>query len=354
MKRILMLFLVALLAFGLLGCQKTPEATIPITTAAIPVTTAPPATTIPLPMGWVQEGGNTYYYSDAHVRLTGWQTLDGQKYYFSPEGVMATGWQEVDGHNRYFTEEGLIPFGWLEIDSKKYYFDAEGLPLTGWQEIDEALRYFTDSGALAAGRQEVDGVVRWFGSDGTEVMLVNPWTFMPEGHTPETVDVTGWWWKSSVICHDALQEMLQGCRDAGLTPYIASAYRTHSDQVWLFNRKVNQYLSAGYSQADATRLAGTIVAVPGTSEHELGLAFDLTDDSYRNLDEAQENTAVQKWLMENSWRYGFILRYPSDKSEITGIIYEPWHYRYVGKTVAKEIYDSGLCLEEYMEMLTEE
>ena len=92
-----------------------------------------------------------------------------------------------------------------------------------------------------------------------------------------------------------------------------------------------------------------MVAVPGTSEHELGLAVDLTDNDYRELDEAQEDTATQKWLMENSWRYGFILRYPNDKSEATGIIYEPWHYRYVGKATAKAVYESGLCLEEFFD-----
>ena len=77
--------------------------------------------------------------------------------------------------------------------------------------------------------------------------------------------------------------------------------------------------------------------------------MDLTDNDYRDLDEDQEKTATQKWLMENSWRYGFILRYPSSTSEATGIIYEPWHYRYVGKATAKAVYESGLCLEEYFE-----
>ena len=146
--------------------------------------------------------------------------------------------------------------------------------------------------------------------------------------------------------------MLQACRDAGLTPYIASAYRTHADQIYLHNNKIQRLINEGYSEAEARELAGTVVAVPGTSEHELGLAFDLVDDSYRNLDEAQENTAVQKWLMENSWKYGFILRYPNDKSEITGIIYEPWHYRYVGKEVSKELHESGLTLEEYLSNLS--
>ena len=108
----------------------------------------------------------------------------------------------------------------------------------------------------------------------------------------------------------------------------------------------------GIDEAGRGPLAGTVVAVPGTSEHELDLAFDLVDDSYRNLDDAQEETPVQKWLMENSWEYGFILRYPNSKSDVTGIIYEPWHYRYVGKHIAKEIYNSGLCLEEYLDSLT--
>ena len=224
--------------------------------------------------------------------------------------------------------------------------------LTGWQEIDEKLVYFTPEGPMAVGRQEIDGVTHWFGSDGVEIILVNPWNSIPEDYAPEIVEVTGWWWKSSAVCHDALQEMLQACRDAGLNPYIGSAYRTNGDQRWLFNNKVQKLMNEGYAEADAKRLAATVVAIPGTSEHELGLAFDLADNDYRDLNEAQEGTPVQKWLMENSWRFGFILRYPNNKSDVTGIIYEPWHYRYVGKQVAQEIYESGLCLEEYLESLT--
>lgn len=100
---------------------------------------------------------------------------------------------------------------------------------------------------------------------------------------------------------------------------------------------------------DAKLEAGKIVAVPGTSEHQLGLAVDIVDKYNQVLDENQENTAVQKWLMENCWKYGFILRYPNDKSSITGIMYEPWHYRYVGDAAAKEIYQQGICLEEYLD-----
>lgn len=241
--------------------------------------------------------------------------------------------------------------GWVEEDGKRYYYDDNSVMLTGWLCVDENWYYMKDDGSMAVGKTDVDGETLYFGSDGLQILLVNPWNFLPEDYDPEIVDVEGWWWKSNAICYPALQEMLQACRDAGLTPYIASAYRTHADQIYLHNNKIQRLINEGYSEAEARELAGTVVAVPGTSEHELGLAFDLVDDSYRNLDEAQETTAVQKWLMENSWKYGFILRYPNDKSEITGIIYEPWHYRYVGKHEAQKIYESGLCLEEYLESL---
>ena len=91
------------------------------------------------------------------------------------------------------------------------------------------------------------------------------------------------------------------------------------------------------------------MAVPGTSEHESGLAADLIDESYPYLDELQEQTPTQKWLMANSWRYGFILRYPNGTTEQPGIIYEPWHYRYVGKEYAREIFRMGVTLEEYLQ-----
>ena len=94
------------------------------------------------------------------------------------------------------------------------------------------------------------------------------------------------------------------------------------------------------------------MAIPGTSEHQLGLAVDIIDNRNWNLNESQAQMPTQKWLMEHSWRYGWILRYPNEKSEITGIIYEPWHYRYVGKEIAAEIHDLGVCLEEYLQMLT--
>ena len=131
--------------------------------------------------------------------------------------------------------------------------------------------------------------------------------------------------------------------------YVRSSYRTNGTQTTLYNNKVNYYRNLGYSKETAKVKAGKWVARPGTSEHQLGLALYIVSTSYTNLDQKQENTKEQKWLMANSYKYGFILRYPSDKCDLTGINYEPWHYRYVGKMAAKEIYEKGICLEEYLQ-----
>ncbi|MBD5150101.1 MAG: M15 family metallopeptidase [Oscillibacter sp.] len=149
-------------------------------------------------------------------------------------------------------------------------------------------------------------------------------------------------------CYPDLQAMMDACRAEGLSPVICSAYRSYEKQEELYQKKVDKLAARGRSQSDAEAEAAKEVAVPGTSEHQLGLAMDIVDLNNQNLDESQENTAVQKWLMEHSWEYGFILRYPSGKSEVTGIIYEPWHYRYVGREAAAEIYEQGVCLEEYL------
>ena len=238
--------------------------------------------------------------------------------------------------------------GWFGLDGKKYYYTDDGQMVTGWLVFGYDRYYFGEDGVMTTGKREIDGEVCYFGPDGIQIALVNPWNFVPDWYKNDTVEINSWQYIDA-RCYDALMELLQACRDAGYKPYVASAFRKHEDQIYLYNRKIQRLMDEGYSEADAKRLAGTVVAVPGTSEHELGLAVDLTDNDYRDLDEDQEKTATQKWLMENSWRYGFILRYPSSKSEATGIIYEPWHYRYVGKATAKAVYESGLCLEEYFE-----
>lgn len=148
--------------------------------------------------------------------------------------------------------------------------------------------------------------------------------------------------------YPALQAMMDAARAEGLQPLICSSYRTWDKQEGLFARKVQAYLNQGYGQAEAEEQAAQWVARPGTSEHQVGLAVDIVDTSYQLLDEAQEETPVQQWLMAHCAEYGFILRYPTEKSALTGVNYEPWHYRYVGEAAAREIMEQGLCLEEYV------
>ena len=106
--------------------------------------------------------------------------------------------------------------------------------------------------------------------------------------------------------------------------------------------------SAGTAQPGTPSGTSTGTARPGTSEHQAGLAVDIVDIDYQLLDQAQEDRPVQRWLMEHCAEYSFILRYPTDKSTLTGVGYEPWHYRYVGEEAARAIMDGGLCLEEYL------
>ena len=180
------------------------------------------------------------------------------------------------------------------------------------------------------------------------LILVNHWNPLPENYSFTKKELSNGH-AVDERCYPDLQAMMDACRAAGNSPVICSSYRSYEKQQSLYQNKVNRLAAQGYSQEKAREEAAKAVALPGTSEHQLGLAVDIVDIANQNLDSSQEDTAVQQWLMEHSWEYGFILRYPNDKSDITGIIYEPWHYRYVGKDAAAEIYQQGLCLEEYLE-----
>ena len=179
------------------------------------------------------------------------------------------------------------------------------------------------------------------------LLLVNPWNTVPEGYEIQLATLSNGLQVDERI-YDDLDDMLTDCREAGLSPIVCSAYRTEATQTRLYNNKVARVRASGVPEDQVEAEAARWVAKPGTSEHQTGLALDIVAASYQILDEKQEDTAEQKWLMENSWKYGFILRYPSEKSDITGIGYEPWHYRYVGKAAAADIYRTGVCLEEYL------
>lgn len=187
------------------------------------------------------------------------------------------------------------------------------------------------------------------------LVLVNPWNQLPEDYQPELVmlEETVYVGEDEYVdarCAEALLQMIADCQADGNAPYICSTYRSLEKQQFLYNNKIRRLVDDGVDPAEAPAIAAMSVALPNTSEHQLGLAVDIIDSYYTNLDKGQEDTSTQRWLMENAWRYGFILRYPNGSSDITGIIYEPWHYRYVGPEYAQAIYESGLTLEEYLEL----
>ena len=185
--------------------------------------------------------------------------------------------------------------------------------------------------------------------DAELLTLVNPWNTIPDGYEPQLCTLSDGQ-QIDRRCYDDLMRMLDDCRAAGNSPYICSAYRTWDKQQALFDNKIQRLENEGMDADTARVEAAKVVAVPGTSEHQLGLALDIIDTGYTNLDEGQEDTATQQWLMAHCWDYGFILRYPNGTTDITGIIYEPWHYRYVGRTAAAQIHELGVTFEEYIDM----
>ena len=177
--------------------------------------------------------------------------------------------------------------------------------------------------------------------DDWRLALVNEDYAVPEGYAPTLLTLSNGQRVDERIYPD-LQRMFDDARAAGLSLFVREGYRTREEQTQIMENKAREYLRAGYSEAQAREEAARTVAQPGHSEHELGLAVDI------NSHTAEDEWRLYGWLAENAWRYGFILRYPQGAEDVTGIAYEPWHYRYVGADAAREIYESGTTLEEYL------
>lgn len=174
------------------------------------------------------------------------------------------------------------------------------------------------------------------------LILVNDKNSIPKNYHFELTELDNGRRVDSRIYPD-LQAMFDDMRSSGIYPTIGEGFRTADEQQQMMSDKIDAYMNDGYSKGDAKKLAKQAVAAVGYSEHQIGLAVDINADESGSSDEA-----VYVWLAENSYKYGFIQRYPADKADITGIEYEPWHYRYVGKEAAEEIYTQGICLEEYL------
>lgn len=179
------------------------------------------------------------------------------------------------------------------------------------------------------------------------LMLVNQSHPMEDGYVPELANIDDSHQVDARVL-EPLQNMLKAASDEGYSLYVCSAYRSVDRQKELFNESMIDYVNQGMTYYEAAIETAKPIAWPGESEHATGLAMDIVSSDYAGLDEKQGETDDQKWLMEHCYEYGFILRYPKDKSEDTGIIYEPWHYRYVGVEAALAIRDQGVTLEEYL------
>lgn len=173
--------------------------------------------------------------------------------------------------------------------------------------------------------------------------LVNSSYRIPDNYEPDLVYVCGSGERLDRKVAEHYEEMYNAALKDGVTLTPCSGYRSYERQEINYNNKVSFYESQGYSPKDAKVKAATIIMPPGSSEHNLGYAMDIVC-----VDEWFEDTAEFKWLTEHAADYGFIMRYPKDKQDITKVIYEPWHWRYVGVELAKELKDSGLVMEEYM------
>ena len=302
--------------------------------------------------GWLREQGRSWYLDEAGDPVTGWAQTSTGRFYFDETGLLCTGLTPIGDTWYCFNQDGTIHTGWFRQGTRQFYANNDGSIRTGWLEWDADTYYLLDNGTPAVGKVVIDGETCFFSSTGVMFPLVNPWNPLAEENNPELVLVENNY--VAVECQKDLEQMLADCRAAGYKPRIMSGHRSFYIQTVTLQRAISARMAKGMSYQLASEDAVKSVAIPGTSEHHLGLALDIVDANNPKLEEFQEDMPTQKWLMENCWKYGFILRYPKGTTEITGITYEPWHYRYVGREMAEEIYELGLTLEEYVDMLTDD
>ena len=187
--------------------------------------------------------------------------------------------------------------------------------------------------------------------DDWRLILANKNSPLPEGYAPELVTLADSSLQMQTEAAAAFDEMRQAANATGLHLMACSTYRSVERQTELYDAEVQKWIGKGYAEADAREKAATVVMIPGCSEHNTGLAVDVGSVTNQRVVDYFEYEPEFDWLQEHAAEYGFILRYPSDKQAITGVSYEPWHYRYVGVENAKAIKESGLCLEEYLGLL---
>lgn len=240
----------------------------------------------------------------------------------------------------------------VRMEGDEYMDDLHGDigELYSASEILEASRR---RGPQEAAQDTEDASDASFSKDDWRLVLINKQHSIPDDYVFSLGVINTM--KGPMYCDeriiDDLGSMLQAAKEDGISLGICSPYRDQAYQEKLFARKIKLYMSRGLSYMEAYQLGSQAVTVPGASEHQIGLALDIVTLSHQSLDEAFGETPGGIWLAENSYKYGFILRYPKGKEYITGIEYEPWHFRYVGVEAATVITEQGITLEEFWEDL---
>ena len=212
------------------------------------------------------------------------------------------------------------------------------------EEIHEVFLYNIEGFQHEYSFEEIDESVD---DTGWNLILVNKDNPVPDDYTVNLTDLSNGKQVDTRI-YPALQKMFDDARSSGIDLFVREGYRTREEQQQIMDERIQEYQDQGCTYEEAEERAREYVAVPGTSEHELGISVDINADSNVSSDEE-----VYSWLYDNAYKYGFVKRYPEDKTDITGINNEPWHYRFVGQKAALEMQEKDMCLEEYLEYLSE-
>ena len=272
-----------------------------------------------LTIGFADIDGSRYYFGEDGVLVTGLAEIEGQTYQFGTDGAMFTGWEITDSGRRYFLADGPMALGWQSVEGQTCYFGEDGFLVSGWVNRGEYRCYLYPEGGCAIGPTQIDGETHYFSPGGLEVILVNALNPVPDYFERDLVNVVDYH-DVDRRCYDALVQMLDDCTAAGIEYDFNSAYRTVEEQAQILAQRTQEYMDYyEWEEEKAREKALETVALPGTSEHNLGLAVDLL------------GSQAVSWFQEHCWDYGFIVRYAADKQDYTGITNEPWHFRYVGK-----------------------
>ena len=260
-------------------------------------------------------------------------------------------WAEIQDSYEYVPTMFHISEDALDDNDVLARYDNEELDVSA-EDIDQySLDDILEANEVRKGTRRAESAkTARLSKDDWQLVLVNKQHPVPEDYTFTLGKIKG-----SMKCDeriiDDLMDMMQAAKKDGIKLVVCSPYRDYNRQTVLFNRKIDYYMEKGHSYMEAYKFASMTVTVPGASEHQIGLALDIVCTTYAGLEIGFGETAAGKWLKEHCDEYGFILRYPEGKEYITGIQYEPWHFRYVGKEAASQIMDRGITLEEFLEEL---